>query len=308
MKGDSESALLAPSSPCIQTFKTQWLQFLVGETDAVALRVFEALFTITFWMWMGHCFLEWREWLTNWGFHLNVRETALMGHPAPFPLLQNGYQVALLGAAGAAGSLCVVFNRWRKFGLLVLFAFSLYVQGADVIVASTVNKFFIAIYGILLLCPGYMRDGTSGRQQVSAVAIRVIQATLILEYFASGIAKAFVGDWLKYGDVLYTVIQGEFRTDFAAWCLRSLPVWSWTVMQWTALLFELEAPVLFGVRKLRPIAFVIGIGLHLMIALMMKDLIFFSAQMWTFYALFVTPEQWRWVGAALKRLGPGSKI
>jgi hypothetical protein len=34
-----------------------------------------------------------------------------------------------------------------------------------------------------------------------------------------------------------------------------------------------------------------------MIALMMKDLIFFSAQMWTFYVLFVTLEQWRWVGA-----------
>ncbi|MBE7498555.1 MAG: hypothetical protein HS117_26755 [Verrucomicrobiaceae bacterium] len=66
------------------------------------------------------------------------------------------------------------------------------------------------------------------------------------------------------------------------------------------LLFELEAPVLFCVRKLRPIAFVIGMGLHLMIALMMKDLIFFSAQMWTFYALFVTPEQWRWLGGVLR--------
>jgi hypothetical protein len=35
---------------------------------------------------------------------------------------------------------------------------------------------------------------------------------------------------------------------------------------------------------------------------MMKDLIFFSVQMWTFYALFVTPEQWRWLGRKLKAL------
>ena len=122
-------------------------------------------------------------------------------------------------------------------------------------------------------------------------------------YVASGIAKGFSGDWLKYNDVVYTQMQGVFRTDFAAWCLRTLPVWNWTVMQWTTLLFELEAPVLFCVRLLRPIAFLIGMGTHLMIALMMKDLIFFSAQMWTFYVLFVTLEQWRWVGAQALRSG-----
>ncbi len=67
-------------------------------------------------------------------------------------------------------------------------------------------------------------------------------------------------------------------------------------MQWVTPLFELEAPVLFCVRKLRPTAFVIGIGFHFMIALLMKDLIFFSAQMWTFYALFITADEWRALG------------
>lgn len=63
-----------------------------------------------------------------------------------------------------------------------------------------------------------------------------------------------------------------------------------------------RTPVLFCVRKLRPVAFVIGIGFHLMIALMMKDLIFFSAQTWAFYALFVTPEQWRWPGGRINAM------
>jgi hypothetical protein len=167
--------------------------------------------------------------------------------------------------------------------------------------ASSISKLFVGVYGILLVTPGYVRDAASGRLMISAVPVRLVQGTLICMYLASGIAKGFSGDWLKYNDVVYTQMQGIFRTDFAAWCLRTLPVWSWTVAQWVTLLFELEAPVLFGVRKLRPIAFVIGIGLHLMIALMMKDLIFFSAQMWTFYALFVTPEQWRWLGATPSR-------
>jgi hypothetical protein len=52
-------------------------------------------------------------------------------------------------------------------------------------------------------------------------------------------------------------------------------------MQGVTLLFELEASVLFCVRKLRFIAFVIWIGLHALNALLMKVLIFFSAQMWT---------------------------
>ena len=87
------------------------------------------------------------------------------------------------------------------------------------------------------------------------------------------------------------------------WLLRTLPVWSWT-----ALLFELEAPVLFCVWKLRPIAFVIGIGFHFMIALLMKDLIFFSVQMWSFYALFITADEYRWAWQQVKSLiGKGKK-
>jgi hypothetical protein len=78
--------------------------------------------------------------------------------------------------------------------------------------------------------------------------------------------------------------------------LRHLPLWGWSVLQYLALAFELLAPLLFTVRRLRPVALVLGIGFHLVIALMMKDLIFFSLQMWTFYLLF-------WPVA-----GPGGKV
>lgn len=269
---------------------------LVDDIDALPLRVFEILFTSAFLLRMGWLGLSWGEWLTVEGFHLNAAELAALGCPEPLPLL-NAPGVAVLAAVICLSAAGLMLNRARRLALLGLFVCALYTQGADWMSASSVSKLFVGVYGILLVTPGYVRDVSSGRLMICAVPVRLVQGTLICQYLAAGIAKAFgKGEWLMYSDVLYTQVQGIFRTDFAAWCLRNLPVWSWTMMQWTTLLFELEAPVLFCVRKLRPIAFVIGIGLHLMIALMMKDLIFFSAQMWSFYALFVTAEQWRWLG------------
>lgn len=280
----------------------RWGDFLMGDMDVLALRMFEVLFTASFLLWMGQCFLTWREWLTEEGFHLTAAELTPMGYPEPFPLLTGSGVAGLAVLIGVSG-LLMIFNKWRRLALLGLFASAVYVQGADTMSAFTLNKLYVAVYGILLITPGYKRDAITGRLIGSALGMRVIQATLLLQYLAAGTSKAFKGDWLKYSDVLYTQVQGVYRTDFAAWCLRNLPVWSWTVMQWTSLLFELEAPVLFCVRKLRPIAFVIGIGFHLMIALMMKDLIFFSVQMVSFYALFVTAEEWRWLGRKVVWIG-----
>lgn len=275
------------------------MEFLVGQQDVLPLRVFEAAFTASFLLWMGQCFRTWEEWLTEAGFHLTSEELVSMGYPEAFPLL-NGYGVIGLAVLITVSGLLLIFNKWRRAALLGLFASAVYVQGGDMMSAFTLNKLYVAVYGILLITPGYRRDPETGRLIGSVVGMRVIQATLLLQYLAAGTGKAFKGDWLKYSDVLYTHVQGGYRTEFAALSLRTFPVWSWTVMQWTALLFELEAPLLFCVRRLRIVAFIIGMGFHLVIALMMKDLIFFSVQMWTFYALFVTAEQWRWVGRKLR--------
>lgn len=280
-----------------------WVDFMVGDTDALPLRVFEVLFTTTFLVWMGRCLMTWREWLTQAGFHLNAAELTGLGYPPPLGLLSDTGVGWLAFGIGAA-SLAHLFNWGRRWALLGLFASAVYVQGADLMAAFTLNKLYVGIYGILLVTPRFMRDAETGQSCVSALAVRVIQATLILQYFAAGLAKAFIGDWLMFNDVLYTQVQGVYRTDAAAWLLRTLPVWAWTLMQWGSLLFELEAPVLFCWRKLRPVAFVLGMGFHLMIALVMKDLIFFSAQMWSFYALFITADEWRAIGAKLRRWLP----
>lgn len=279
-------------------------EVFIAEVEALPLRVFECLFTVTFLIWMGRCFLTWEEWLTEAGFHLTKEELASMGYPEPWPLLEP-WQVGVFGGLILLGGGLLLwpvgmgFGRTsqlapllRRTGLVLLFGTALYAQRVDYMAAFTLNKLYVGIYAVLMVAPGIWRDRESGRLMVSAAPLRVLQATLILQYFAAGLAKASA-DWLKGGDILWGQVQGVFRTDIAAWALRNLPMWTWSVQQHVSLAFELLAPVLFCVRRLRPIAFVVGIGFHLIIALMMKDLIIFSLEMWTFYALFVPAETWR---------------
>lgn len=268
--------------------------FWLEPQNALRMRIFECLFTLTFLMWMGRCFLTWQEWLTPEGFHLTKDELNSIGYPDPWPLLKP-WQVPLFSLAIFGSGTLLMLNQWRRFALVMLFATALYAQRVDYMAAFTLNKLYVGVYALMALAPSMHQDANTGRMMQSAALLRVIQATLILQYFAAGLAKAD-GDWLKYDDVLWSQVQGVYRTEFAAFALRHLPKWAWTFQQHLALGFELAAPLLFTIRRLRPAAFVFGIGFHLMIALMMKDLVFFSAQMWTFYALFLTSDEWRKVG------------
>ena len=276
-----------PDWKCFSAF---WLE----SQDALRMRVFESLFTITFLLWMGRCLLSWEEWLTADGFHLTKVELNTMGYPDPWPLLA-GWQVLLFALAIFGAGVLLIANVWRRLALVMLFLCALYAQRVDYMAAFTLNKLYAGVYGLMAIAPGMVRDATTGRLVQSAALLRVLQGTLILQYLAGGLAKAG-GHWLKYSDVLWSQMQGVYRTDIAAFALRHLPKWAWTVQQHVWLAFDLTAPLLFTIRRLRPIAFVAGIGFHLLVALMMKDLIFFSIQMWSFYALFVTSDEWRRMG------------
>ena len=92
-----------------------------------------------------------------------------------------------------SGSL-LIFNRWRRFALITLFACALYAQRVDYMAAFTLNKLFVGVYALMALAPGMYQDAATGRLVQSAVLLRVIQCTLILQYFAAGLAKG-QGDW-----------------------------------------------------------------------------------------------------------------
>jgi hypothetical protein len=281
----------------------QWLMnCLLADVDALSMRVFEVVFTTTFLVWMSRCFLFWREWLTAEGFHLNATELASMVYPDPWPTL-SAAQVAGFAMAIFGSGIMLILNVWRRASLIILFFCALYAQRVDFMAGFTLSKMYVCTFAILAAAPAMRRDHETGRLTQCVAPMRMLQMMLILQYFASGLAKAS-GDWLDSRDILWGHAQGVYRTEFAAFCLRHIPKWGWTIQQYAALSLELFAPLLFTIKRLRPVAFVVGIGFHVLIALMMGQLIFFQSLMCSFYLLFVPSEKWRTLGSWLRKFLP----
>jgi hypothetical protein len=266
-------------------------RFLVQPMDAAPVRWFECLFTLTFLLNMGRCLLDWPEWLTSEGFHLDAVESELLRYPAPQPLMSAGWQVLIYAVLIFGSGLTLLTGKKRRLALLLLWGCAVYGQQVDILSAHSLNKFHIAIYTLLLLGPGIWRDEATDRFMQSASMLRILQATLILSYLAAGLAKVD-GDWLTSSDVLWSQVQGIYRTELTSWLLLVLPKAAWTIMQHLSLAFELLAPLFFIVARLRFSTMIFGLLFHGMIALLMRDLIYFSLQMACFYALFVTADEW----------------
>jgi hypothetical protein len=276
--------------------------FWFAAISPARLRFFERLFALTFIYyiagWMQHA----EEWLTASGFHFSH---AVMGFhfPDPLPLLTVDqlpyFQVLIFGAP----IIVVLGLGWlRRVGLFLCFGCAVYIQLADIIAAFTLNKLYLVFFMLLSLQPPRVR-GEDGKLYQSAWPTRVIQATLLIQYSTAGICKAVHGDWMWKHDILYGHSVGIYRTELASWIARHAPHWTWYAQSKFALIFELFAPVFFW-RWLRPLGFIMGIGMHIVIAALMKDLIYFSLQMIAFYALFL-PDSWsEWCQRKMPDLNP----
>jgi hypothetical protein len=269
------------------------------------IRFFERIFALTFIIYVSDWMQDGYEWLTPRGYHIAKGHQNPI-YPDPLPPLPEDlllpFAALLFGSA-----LAVVLGIGRRIGLWLLLGIAVYIELADLFSAYSLNSLYNATFFILAIQPRprevWIEGETAPSLRQSAWPIRVIQATLLIQYFTAGTCKVFHGDWLRDPYVLYTHVVGVYRTEAAAWIIHNLPHLAWPVMGYSALGFELLAPVLFLVRRLRPAAFVWGWGFQLMIALTMKDLIFFSLQMMSFYLLFL-PEAWivRWEEALQRSL------
>ncbi len=248
------------------------------------------------------------EWLTPDGFHVSPESEFEWTSP-PLPLIPSGY--GLLFVIPFLGLICsLILGYQKKWVLLLVFGGVFYMTFADTDAAFTLNNLFVAIYAILLLAPREVSfresDGASLILQ-SRWVVRTIQAGMILILFTAGTSKAIFGDWVLIGgiyrdgawhfsgwfqgvsDVLLTQSSGIYRTEFCAWMIRTLPLWCWAALQHSALAFELLAPILFTVPKLRRFGILWALGFQLMIGLTMYKVGFFNFQMCTFLILFVNP-------------------
>jgi hypothetical protein len=101
---------------------------------------------------------------------------------------------------------------------------------------------------------------------------------LLSLYTASGIAKA-QGDWLTRRDVLWTQLHDSYQTSVAVLIGNVLPAWAWVVFQGVTLVFETFALLWFTLRSTRPVALIVGLGMHTLIGLMFGPVIWFSLLM-----------------------------
>lgn len=259
---------------------------LWGVDDARRLRLFEIAYVLQYLAWEGLLFLHPFDWLGVNGFHVSL-EDQNRGYWAPWPRLPD-WGIWCFGLAMFGGSGLVLFNRFPRLGLWILLACAIYVQYADTPSAFSINRLYIIVFAILATAPPRF-CAPDGRLLQSLSPSRLLQALVIIVYFFAGFQKIVYGNWLANDDVVLSFMQGIYRTDVAAWLVRVMPPAFWVIEKYLALGFELGAPILFTVPRLRPMAIILGIGFHLTIATCFWTIWPFALQMVTFYILFL-PE------------------
>lgn len=268
--------------------RTGWQRFWYAPVDPVRLDAFRQAFTYTLvfytFAWAQHG----AEWLTPIGYHPSP---AVDAHYAPHVPLLSRAGLWPFFAVYFGAMLAVIFGWARRAATWVVLAGLVYVSLADPISAFTINRLYVFGFLVLALAPG--PSGQDASATIPAWPIRVLQVSLLIHYVASGLCKALRGDWLAYDDVLWVQVQGVYCTEAAAWLLRVLPAGVWTLLQHAALGFELFAPLLLVPRRLRPLGFLLGVGLHVVVAVTMYQLVYFSLQMISLYLVFVDPARLR---------------
>jgi hypothetical protein len=257
-----------------------------GPSDGVRIAVFERVLTYALFVYSASWFTHASEWLTTEGYRPSAAASHGLQLPVP-PLPPEALPWFVVIYFGSM--IAVALGLARRIALPILWCGLLYVTTVDRLSAFSMNKIYLVAYLVLWLAP--LRD--HGERLASAWPLRTLQATLILQYFGAGVCKAVHGDWLAHADTLWYQLQLPYRTTLGAWIVRELPLGAVTAMQHAALVFELLAPALFIVARLRPIGMIWGLGMHLMIALTMYKVGLFALQNVAFYVLFLPPERLR---------------
>ncbi len=258
--------------------------FWFGAVPAARLDRFRRAFALTAVAYFAYRFLHADEWLTSEGFHSTLFPYQIFGRQLLL-VMPAGF-VPLFGAA-LFGSASAVALGWRpRLFCALLLPLLVYAQVVDFYSSFSINRLYVAGFAILAAARAPQRDA-AGREVQSAWPLRTLQATLLTIYFEAAVGKAFHGDWLETPDALWSQAQGLYRTDLAAGLLRVAPRELWTALQFGTLFFEATAPLTLALRRLRPFGMAAGLGLHLGIAATMHALVFFSAQILSFYLLFL---------------------
>jgi hypothetical protein len=265
------------------------LDWWFAPMDVLPLRIFETLLCCSMLYYFSGYLNTPEWWLTHKGFHVSAAATS--SHylsPPPLPPVEWLLPITVAFYATALVYLLGIGRRvlnWLFFGVCV------YIQAMDQPSAFTINRMFIVSFFFLGLQPPV--EIHEGKKVISGWVIRIFQLTLIIQYVGAGVCKFAWGDWLYRSDVVWTQSQGHYKNQLAAWAVNDLSMFWWYGLAWVSLAFESFAAILFAWNRTRLFAVFFGICFHLGIAMLMKDLIYFSLQMITAYVFFIEPTMLR---------------
>jgi hypothetical protein len=276
------------------------VDWALGPVDAIRLEAFRFTATIALLIYTLSWAVEAREWLTPVGYHMSP--AAADGLQLPVPLLGPVTLIVFMIVYVGSMTAIALGIRPRACSLVVFMGLA-YVTVADRLSSFSMNKLALVAWSILLLAPWPRREPPGEGELRSAWPLRILQATLLLQYFGAGICKVR-GGWLDNPQALWLQAQDVYMTQLAAWMVRELPMWAWASLQHGALAFELLAPLLLTISRLRPLAFAWGLAMHLAIGLMMYRVGLFSLSVVAYYVLFVDEQQ---LHALRRRFGPSGR-
>lgn len=266
--------------------------------DVRFIRAFEWLVCVAMLYYFGNHLQEGEWWLTEKGFHVSAAGTS-SHYLTPPPLVPAEWLTPLSIAFYSLGGIYLL-GYGRRVLNWVFFALCVYIQAVDQPSSFTINRMLIIYFLFLGLQPP--AEEIDRRKMVSGWLIRIFQLTLVFQYFGAGICKWYGGNWMdnvggglfeSMNYVIWSQSQGHYKNEISAWAINVWPPFLWGMFAWGALAVETFSPVLFFMKSkpVRHAALFAGFMMHMGIAILMKDLIYFSLQMVCSYVFFL-PESW----------------
>ncbi len=122
--------------------------------------------------------------------------------------------------------------------------------------------------------------------------MRTLQRFLLLWYVLGGLVK-LKGHWSLFSvnDVLWSQLQGWYQNEPCWWAITHIPKSFFGAAEVATLYFELLAPLWLLPRRLRPWGMMVGVCMHVMIAVLMTKLWVFSAELLSFYVVFLSLQR-----------------
>ncbi len=294
--------------------------FWFKPVDVINLRLFEGVLTFSMlYYFAGHLKTP-AYWLSEKGHHVSPEAT--LSHYIPPPVLVPESWLPFVIVAFYSIGILYMFGYFRRYFVWIIFAVAVYIQAMDQPSSFTINRMFIISFFVLALqAPTIWKDG---RELIAGWVPRFFQLTLFLQYSTAGVCKMVSGDWLVLNkgdwlyslnivmpDIVWTQSQGHYKNYISAFAVNYLPWPIWWTLAMSTMIFETGFPLLIIWKRIRIPTLIFGVIFHVGIAILMKDLIYFSLQMITAYVLFLPPswlhDAQRWLKQKWSTLLSGKK-